>query len=231
MSDLNKRVISGAAMALIAIATLIFFDGLPFKIFYAVVAIIAACELIVGYRKLDYTSTEIVMHVVTEFIILIAGAIIIATQFSRNAIITALVIAFANDIGAYFIGKFMHGKYSKSRPFPDVSPNKSWEGIVGGALFGMLGGVICYHQQLMPSSNYVFFVILTLTGWMVAVFGDWYESKTKRLLNIKDSGDTLRDNPVMQVAEGITEGHGGFMDRIDSLSTVAIYVFLLTLIL
>jgi CDP-diglyceride synthetase len=66
-----------------------------------------------------------------------------------------------------------------------------------------------------------------LTGWLVAVVGDWLESKTKRKLGIKDSGDILREMPILRIAEKITEGHGGFLDRIDSLNAVAIFIFIL----
>ena len=226
MSDLHKRVVSGIAMGLIALAAFIFWDGIPFKIFYGIVAILAIAELLANYHIVRlYTKST--FYVMLECILTVFGAYVICAHFSRATIIAAIVIAFINDIGAYFVGKFLHGKFFKSRPFPATSPNKSWEGLIGGAIFGFIGCVICLHLKLIPTQNVGFWVILTLTGWFVAVVGDWLESKTKRKLGIKDSGDILREQPILRVAEKLTEGHGGFLDRIDSLNTVAIYIFIL----
>ena len=213
-------------MALIAIAAFIFWDGIPFKIIYGLVALLALAELLTNYHIVRlYTKST--FYVILECLMTIIGAYVICFHFSRETIIATIVIAFTNDIGAYFIGKFLHGKYFKSRPFPTTSPNKSWEGLIGGAFFGIIGCIICLHLDLIPTYNVAFWAILALTGWFVAVVGDWLESKTKRKLGIKDSGDILRKQPVLRIAEKITEGHGGFLDRIDSLNAVAIYIFIL----
>ena len=226
VSDLHKRVISGIAMGLIALAAFIFWDGLLFKIIYGLVALLALAELLANYHIVRlYTNST--FYVIFECLMTIFGAYVICFHFSRATIIAAIVIAFTNDIGAYFVGKFLHGKYFKSRPFPTASPNKSWEGLISGAIFGIIGCVICLYLDLIPTHNTVFWFILALTGWLVAVVGDWLESKTKRKLGIKDSGDTLRETPILRIAEKVAEGHGGFLDRIDSLNAVAIFIFIL----
>ena len=127
VSDLHKRVVSGIAMGLIALTAFIFWDGIPFKIFYGIVAILAIAELLANYHIVRlYTKST--FYVILECILTVFGAYVICAHFSRATIIAAIVIAFINDIGAYFVGKFLHGKFFKSRPFPATSPNKSWEG-------------------------------------------------------------------------------------------------------
>jgi phosphatidate cytidylyltransferase len=95
-----------------------------------------------------------------------------------------------------------------------ISPNKSWEGLITGSVFALVTGIL----------NAVIFQSLSITGWMVTAalvvafgtFGDLFESKIKRGLNVKDTGNIL-------------PGHGGFLDRLDSLLFVVpvVYIWLL----
>ncbi|MEI7472012.1 MAG: phosphatidate cytidylyltransferase [Chitinophagaceae bacterium] len=105
-----------------------------------------------------------------------------------------------NDTMAYFVGSLI-GK----TPFSKISPKKTWEGTIGGALLcavlmGWLGTL--YGRNYLPASNHYF-----IAAGIAAVFGtlgDLVESKLKRMANVKDSGN-------------IMPGHGGFLDRFDSL--------------
>ena len=227
MSDLHKRTVSGIIMGLIAIVAFSIYDGIPFRYFYGLVGILALIELWANFQRSQTAS----IYVVVESLLTVLGTTAICLYFSRGATIAILAIALINDAGAYFIGKLLHGKFSTGRPFPKTSPNKSWEGLVGGAIFGILACIVCNQLGLLPSHNAAFVVVFTLTAWIVAVFGDWFESRTKRKLQIKDSGDILRDHPILKCTEFITEGHGGFLDRIDSVNAVAIFCFILLHIL
>ncbi|MCH8279228.1 MAG: phosphatidate cytidylyltransferase [Chloroflexi bacterium] len=125
----------------------------------------------------------------------------------RNWLLFALLVTFATDTGAYFTGRSL-GR----RPMaPRLSPSKTWEGAAGGLLSGLLGAVILSV-----------FLDLYLTGWKVALigatvavvcqWGDLFESKLKRIAGEKDSGS-------------IIPGHGGVLDRLDSIliSVPAVY--------
>jgi phosphatidate cytidylyltransferase len=105
------------------------------------------------------------------------------------------------DIFAYFTGK----KWGKTRLSPQISPGKTWEGAGGGLLAGLvLALVYGIKQQLQLYDIIIFLLICSLTV-MVSIMGDLFESLMKRSVKLKDSGDLL-------------PGHGGVLDRIDSLT-------------
>lgn len=110
------------------------------------------------------------------------------------------------DTGAYCVGMLM----GRHRLFERISPKKSWEGVIGGVLACVAGSYITYYWFDE------FFQVPDLTTWMglsvviavFATFGDLVESLIKRTVGVKDSGHLL-------------PGHGGILDRIDSLLLVA----------
>lgn len=118
--------------------------------------------------------------------------------YSYEIIIGLILIFWASDVGAYFAGS----KFGKRKLFERVSPKKSWEGALGGAVLALALAYFC--------SKY--FLDLTLLNWMIVgaiivvagTYGDLIESLFKRSIEIKDSGTKL-------------PGHGGFLDRFDSL--------------
>lgn len=132
-------------------------------------------------------------------------------------VLLPVVVAFLTDTGAYFVGMFM----GKHRGITLVSPKKSAEGFVGGLLSGvvfMLGyGVIlqrCFHLQVsMPVM-----ALYGLIGSLVTILGDLSFSLIKRQVGIKDYGHLL-------------PGHGGMLDRFDSLTFAAPAMWVLVNIL
>ncbi|GLS82721.1 phosphatidate cytidylyltransferase [Paraferrimonas haliotis] len=122
-------------------------------------------------------------------------------------LLAVFLIVWGADTGAYFAGK----RFGKTKLMPNVSPGKTIEGFVGGlALVVVLASV--YHY-LVPSSEWIPMIIIALITAIASAFGDLTESMFKRNANIKDSGSIL-------------PGHGGVLDRIDSL-TAALPVFTL----
>lgn len=113
------------------------------------------------------------------------------------------------DTGAYFAGR----AFGRHKLAPAVSPGKTIEGLLGGlALTGVLMVAVALHQGL-AGSRFVAFVGLSFLTVLASVLGDLLESMVKRQAGVKDSG-------------GIFPGHGGALDRIDSL-TAAAPVFML----
>ncbi|MEA3503840.1 MAG: phosphatidate cytidylyltransferase [Bacteroidota bacterium] len=122
------------------------------------------------------------------------------------------VILWLNDSGAYLVGS----KIGKNRLFVSVSPKKSWEGFVGGALFAVGSSVVLATNFV--EMKLIFWVIYAVIIVIFATFGDLVESLFKRDLGIKDSGSIL-------------PGHGGMLDRFDGVFlSVPIVVFFLMLI-
>lgn len=122
------------------------------------------------------------------------------------AIITGcLLLLWASDIGAYFAGTY----FGRSKLFERVSPKKSWEGAVGGAVAaGLVAlGLAFYAPELRPWQWYCVGGIIVVTG----TYGDLVESLFKRSIAIKDSGTSI-------------PGHGGFLDRFDGLLLAAPFI-------
>ncbi|PIF06046.1 MAG: phosphatidate cytidylyltransferase [Draconibacterium sp.] len=123
-----------------------------------------------------------------------------------------IFIIWVFDSMAFVIGSLI----GKHKMFPLLSPAKSWEGFVGGAVFAVIMGII----------NAVLFQVLTMAEWIAlslivvvfAALGDFFESKLKRSVDVKDSGNLL-------------PGHGGMLDRLDSLLFVSPAVFIWLILL
>lgn len=133
-------------------------------------------------------------------------------QFGPRYVLFILSLVWANDIGAYFAGTF----FGKTLLAPSISPKKTWEGLIGGLVLGLIV-IICGGFLLnIHGIRWVLWVTLNIVISLWSVIGDLFESMLKRLAKVKDSGNLL-------------PGHGGIYDRIDSL-TAAIPLFVLAII-
>ena len=125
-----------------------------------------------------------------------------------------------NDTFAYLVGITM----GKHKLFERISPKKSWEGFFGGLIFAVLAGIAFHHFTTDIFENYslIKWIGLALMVVISATFGDLFESLFKRSLDVKDSGTFL-------------PGHGGFLDRLDSILFAApamiLYLLLIKVIL
>ena len=117
-------------------------------------------------------------------------------------LLTVFVAIWANDTGAYLAGS----TFGKHKLFPSVSPKKSWEGFFGGFVASIIAAGLLLGWK--PSSL-VFGAVISIA----ATWGDLFESMIKRQVGVKDSGN-------------IIPGHGGILDRIDSLLLVLPFVAL-----
>ena len=129
-----------------------------------------------------------------------------------------VVMVAAADIGAYFVGK----RIGKNRLAPSLSPNKTWEGVLGGFAACLLVGILLIwllHSYLITLSNgqILILVLLSLVVMLFDVIGDLLESMLKRNRDLKDSGKIL-------------PGHGGILDRVDGLLAVT-PIFVLTFLI
>jgi phosphatidate cytidylyltransferase len=129
--------------------------------------------------------------------------------YGSKLVLFVCLIVWAADSGAYFAGKSL----GKRKMAPHVSPNKTIEGLIGGiaaALVVAWGSSLLFDIQF---TSYVSMTIITLATVVISVLGDLVESMFKRVSKIKDSSN-------------IIPGHGGVLDRVDSL-TAAFPVFAL----
>ncbi len=113
--------------------------------------------------------------------------------------VVAMVITFGNDSFAFFVGR----SFGRHKMYPQISPNKSWEGFFGG-LAGSVGGLFILRAWLFPSLSVQDCLILGVLGSVIGPAGDFCESMLKRSCGVKDSGRLM-------------PGHGGVLDRVDAL--------------
>lgn len=118
---------------------------------------------------------------------------------SANIPLAIILLIWTNDTMAYITGSFI-GK----TPFSKISPKKTWEGTIGGVVFTVIAVLLIDYLGWLPSINTQDWVVLALLASIVGTAGDLFESKLKRLADVKDSGNIL-------------PGHGGALDRFDSL--------------
>lgn len=132
---------------------------------------------------------------------------ILCTNLGRYVILVPFIVAFMSDGGAYFVGL----RFGKHKLAPVLSPNKTIEGVVGGfagAMVGMLLYAIVMDLFLKFDVNYGYALLYGILGSAVGAFGDLCFSVIKRQTGIKDYGNLI-------------PGHGGALDRLDSLTLVA----------
>lgn len=163
------------------------------------------------YRKKEHPFRNIAFTILGIIYVAIPFALLnyILTcrgKYSPQILYGFFFILWSNDTGAYITGSLL----GRNKLFPRVSPGKSWEGSIGGAI---LGYIVAF---LMAD----WFTVIHLKDWMViatiliiiGTLGDLVESLYKRSINIKDSGSIL-------------PGHGGILDRFDSLLMATPFVF------
>lgn len=153
-----------------------------------------------------------------------------AHQRGVNFLLSVLVLVWAADVFAYFCGRGLGGRWFRVKLASSISPGKTWEGALGGALGVLLVAavwVVFDHQQAPDSLS--FFSLMWSQGWYVAVpaalfmtamsvVGDLVESLVKRSAGFKDSS-------------GLLPGHGGVLDRVDALlPTLPLAMMLVALI-
>lgn len=127
-------------------------------------------------------------------------------ELGKTIVLTLIFSIWINDTMAYIVGSFI-GK----TPFSKISPKKTWEGTVGGAILCVIAMAFIGHALGL---SYVNAACIAGIAAVTGTIGDLFESKLKRMAGVKDSGSFM-------------PGHGGFLDRFDSLlfASVAVWIY------
>ncbi|MBL4710748.1 MAG: phosphatidate cytidylyltransferase [Flavobacteriales bacterium] len=130
-------------------------------------------------------------------------------EYNYEVLLGYFFVLWANDTGAYLVGR----KLGRTKLFERISPKKTWEGSLGGALMGLLIGYV--NSIIFTGLDTITWMSLALIVVIFGSLGDLVESLFKRSLGIKDSGKLL-------------PGHGGVLDRFDGIfiSAPMVYTFL-----
>jgi phosphatidate cytidylyltransferase len=190
---------------------------ISYRYYFVFFPLLSCVYMIKLYKKFERKPfTNIAFTFLGIFYVAIPFALLNIATFENRAydyqiIFGCLFILWASDTGAYFAGTF----FGRRKLFERISPKKSWEGFIGGAI---LAFIFAYslpyffyaigHPPTIQSWQWIVIGVIIIVG---GTFGDLVESLLKRSIEIKDSGTTL-------------PGHGGFLDRFDGLLISAPFI-------
>ena len=147
------------------------------------------------------------MLIALPFSLLNFIAYIDADHYKPLILLAVFITIWVNDSGAYLVGV----TFGKHRLFERISPKKSWEGFFGGAIAALGSGYV--FSLLIPEISLLNWLVFSEIIVIFGTFGDLNESLLKRTLQVKDSGNAI-------------PGHGGWLDRFDSMLLAAPVIFI-----
>jgi len=147
------------------------------------------------------------LYILIPFSLLTIIPTIINNTYNPYIVFGILIIIWSNDTFAYLIGK----NFGKRKLFEKISPKKTFEGFFGGMIFGVISALVIAFTT--SSISILHWIVLSVIISIFGTIGDLVASKFKREANIKDSSNLI-------------PGHGGFLDRLDSLIFVSPFVYL-----
>ena len=182
-----------------------------------IVAVVAACWLAAAAAVWAFPASGALLRppvVLAAGIVIIAGAwlALLAIRAAGGGLLLLWLLAATSlaDIGAYFAGR----RYGKRKLAPQVSPNKTWEGLLGGT-----AATLAWGAAAAIALGGWLWLVAALVVAAAAVLGDLFESVLKRIRGVAESG-------------GILPGHGGLLDRADSvLAAAPVFALLLPFLL
>lgn len=183
-----------------------------FDLYTVIILFLLAYTVLVRNK---FTFDEAGFIVLTVLYVGIGFYFLLQTRMGLNGfsnILFAFFIIWATDTGAYFAGR----AFGKRKLWPDISPNKTIGGAIGGILTACIVAVIFHLVHPFPHSMLIV-ILVTIFASMVGQIGDLVESAFKRHYGVKDSGKLL-------------PGHGGILDRFDSLLFVLPFLHLINFI-
>jgi len=187
--------------------------------------IITSISILISIRLLFFLfqNQENAFNIITKYLFLF-GYIILpfvlvnyipmgVKGYNPKILVSILILIWTNDTFAYVVGKSL----GKNKLFPKVSPKKTIEGFIGGMFFAVISSYLLANFFLEAKIIYIWLIIAIIVS-VFSTLGDLIESKFKRVAGIKDSGS-------------IMPGHGGILDRLDSIIYVVPFINLFYLIL
>ena len=184
----------------------------------AALVISIKCILFLFYDNIQKISTSskylyLLGYIILPFIFItkISFGVI---DYNPKIIIGLFILIWTNDTFAYIVGKSI----GRTKLFERISPKKTVEGFFGGVVFAIVAGYLISKYYIKASAQFsdksilIWTIIAVIVG-IIGTIGDLIESKFKRIAGVKDSGK-------------IMPGHGGILDRLDSVIFVAPFVFL-----
>ena len=224
--NFKVRTVITISMFTVSLIGLYTFGSIPFKIIFGFFTVMGLTELLSFFKK-KHTPFNFILALI-ETVFLICGTIFVA-RIDVNHFWYIIFGVPGYDIFAYLYGKLCGGKiFKKSRPFPHISKNKTWEGTFLGLATATLMVVIKMVTQGSFETDWMFLLCGPL-----ALCGDLFESYLKRKFSVKDSNEIIIKNKFFKFVElfvGGSEGHGGYLDRVDSTVFTCTVLLVITLV-
>tara|TARA_Y100001936_G_scaffold5716_1_gene5117 strand:+ start:36 stop:686 length:651 start_codon:yes stop_codon:yes gene_type:complete len=216
MINFLPRLITGV-IYISLVAGSILYSSKSFTLIFSLLMLIAIYESNVLWKKIRLKNPEYNYPIPQAYVVLSMTTIILVPFYFSNSynpypILLIFILIWISDTMSYFFGSYFGNTKMKIK----VSPNKTWEGFIGGFLCCLIFSIVSfsYIQEIYP-----FWKTISL-GILIPLFGligDIYQSKLKRMAGVKDSGSIL-------------PGHGGIFDRLDSAMGVSFISFLITIL-
>lgn len=223
--EIHRAVKANMLLTVIGIFTaiLIFFGIISGNILFAFVICFAVYPVlsVVLFNKCEVQKIYMLGFVSIVFSVSLSSLAVIRSEFSVAYTLLPFLFAWITDSGAYFFGISL----GKHKLVPQLSPKKTVEGSVGGILMCIISALLYtwilnrfFDIQLFASSSYIIMAVISAIASIISQFGDLTLSAIKRNFNVKDYGKIL-------------PGHGGVLDRFDSLIFVAPFVYFALLLI
>lgn len=206
----NQKIGLLAGGGLFVMVFLIQKDLLPLRVLFLMPALLALVFVVELYRKKALPFVNISVTLVGVLYVAVPFSLFsllgfLGEQYSWHVILGCLLLIWAADTGAYFVGK----NFGRRKLMERISPGKTWEGWAGGVLLALL--VAWGLSYFFTDLHLLQWIVIGLIVAVFGVLGDLVESMLKRGLEVKDSGSLI-------------PGHGGILDRFDSLLMVVPFV-------
>lgn len=207
-----KNKVSGWVFSLIVTASFLYLEFaanlqlIQYVIYLSLIWWLITLPLLFTFPfKPSHLLQQKTIKVIIGFVVLLSTFLALnllrnSTEFGSDYVLYLLIIIWIADSGAYFAGR----AWGKHKLIPNVSPGKSWEGVAGAIVATFIAALVALDLLNITSAQSLLFIVITLVTVAYSIIGDLSESMFKRMANIKDSGHIL-------------PGHGGILDRIDSL--------------
>lgn len=163
-------------------------------------------------KHTKFWNGNLIIKITNAILVLVPtwiAIVMIRQDFGDGFLLFLIFLIWGCDIGAYFSGK----NFGKTPLATNVSPNKTWEGVAGAFIFSIIVSLLIMYFNEFPLNTWLTYLTLTTIVMQISIVGDLFESMYKRLAKIDDSGSIL-------------PGHGGIMDRIDSLTSAAPFFYI-----
>ncbi len=164
------------------------------------------------YNKTEHILEQWAFSVMSQIFVALPISLlpILVNNYGAHMLLALFIFIWLNDTGAFCVGSLI----GKRRLFERISPKKSWEGFWGGLVLCVISAVLFsnYANDFFGGPNIWGWIALGILTSIFSTYGDLCESLLKRALGVKDSGNIL-------------PGHGGILDRIDSLLMVSPIAF------